>query len=172
MKNKLKQHFGNYLNSAWRPSVLVLACLLLYGLCSWWKIMDVLAPASLFLVGLALLGLPIAGCWNLFRKRWNIGIANLIMFPILGGVSYAALAIIAIASVYGPSEDSFGKDLKIPKDLAVTEPLARHKKSRGGEEDPFQQAMLASVATSGNGDPSVTPVAAKMQSPLARSSSL
>jgi len=65
--------------------------------------------------------------------------------------------------VMGPSEDGFADNLVIPADLAVTEPLEMAKGFFGIRErvpqenaDAFQATLIATLADSGTGDPSVT----------------
>jgi len=55
------------------------------------------------------------------------------------------------------SEDGFAKDLTIPADLEVAEPLPKPTKSYGGLEDPFQQALLEVWAVEPTADPCIVP---------------
>ncbi|MBN2133878.1 MAG: hypothetical protein JW741_30530 [Sedimentisphaerales bacterium] len=55
------------------------------------------------------------------------------------------------------SEDGFAKDLTIPADLEVAEPLPKPTKGYGGLEDPFQQALLEAWAVEPTADPCVVP---------------
>lgn len=66
------------------------------------------------------------------------------------------LAVISLGRMF-QSEDGFAKDLTIPDNLEVVEPLSEPARGWGGSDDPFQEAILAASSVTPTADPCVVP---------------
>ena len=96
------------------------------------------------LLAVALLGIVIVGIWHCTRKRWARGLVSLfVMFPLLVGVSLLGGSFLAVACIFGPSEDGYGKDIVIPPDMKMEEPDQLQDNGRGAPtEDPEGKELI------------------------------
>lgn len=111
-----------------------------------WKL-AVHADAVGILVGLSFLGVLSASIWNFIKRRWVKGVLNLLALPVCG----AATAFAMFASMFGPSEDGFGKDIVIPPDMKVESPL-ESRPPTSPATDSEGQALIASFSANSAGD--------------------
>jgi hypothetical protein len=94
------------------------------------------------------------------------------------GLAVPALGIIAMMSMFGPSEDHFADHLTIPTDIEISEPLSDTSgifgKVAGAEMDDFQAEIRAAVTTVGGSNPEFIPAlpalreASTLEAPLFR----
>lgn len=147
---------------------------------SWWlsPIIYLIVAAPLFagvkiyepyflIVVLALLAMLVVAAINIFKRRWRIGISNLLSFTICGTLSLAA---IMLHSVFEPGEDSFSNNLSIPTDIEITIPKdVSNQKS--DQSDAFQMAVLGALNSGNHDSHSVNTEIASLQKAHANSNS-
>jgi hypothetical protein len=113
-----------YFNSWWLPA-LVYICLLggfTTTSLSQWNPLAFVPDVLFFIAGLAFLGLIAASIWNLIKKRWGKGVINVLLIFGCGAATVYAFALLMFASMFGPSEDGFADNLKIPEGIEIFGP--------------------------------------------------
>jgi hypothetical protein len=155
---RLKNIPAAYFNSWWIPSAICLALVIAFTatalLC--WNWVAVIFPVIFVCLAISCLGVLLAGVWNLFRRRWAKGVANLLLLLVCFIASFGWMGLLMLESMVGTSEDGFADNLSIPSDVEVAEPLNELVAAPGGEEDTFQQSLLSSLSSAGNDDPTLT----------------
>lgn len=113
-----------YLNSWWLPALSFIVLLSVFTAAAFppSRLHPFLTQGLFYLAGIAFCGVIGAAVWNLAKKRWVNGIINALLSFGCGLTAVAALALLAVASLYGPSEDGFADDLAIPEGIEVAEP--------------------------------------------------
>ena len=140
MKIRAKQILPLYFNSWWVPAAVCLLLLVAFSgaaLPPWQPLATLVNVLFVCLAG-AFLGILSASVWNFIRKRWAKAIVNLLMLPMCGVAALFALTFLMVASMFGPSEDHFADELKIPEGIAISEPRDESHAEPGGPEDTFQ----------------------------------
>jgi hypothetical protein len=155
---RLKNIPTAYFDSWWLPSVICLVLVVVFTLAAplCWKWLADISPVMFICLSISCFGILLAGVWNLFRKRWAKGVANLALLLVCSFASFSWVALLMLESVSGPNEDGFTDNLYIPSNVEVAEPLDELVAEPGGEEDTFQQSLLASLSSAGNDDPTLT----------------
>ncbi|MEI6168895.1 MAG: hypothetical protein WCS52_17070 [bacterium] len=103
--------------------------------------------ALFIVIGLSFLGMLVAALWNLGHRRWGNGVANLLAVPLCGIVGFFAVGFIVFASMFGPSEDGFGKDIVIPPDMKLEIPLGPQAITNRPASDTEGMALIDSFST-------------------------
>ncbi len=154
MKLTPKRILESYFNIWWLPTLVFLVFLGGFTVATipHWKPFVIIANGMIVLVGIALLGVLAASLWNLVKKRWEKGIINLLLLPVCGVAAFFVFGFLMFASMFGPSEDGFADNLTIPDNIEVSEPKNEIDAQRGGEEDTFQAALMASLEVAGSTD--------------------
>ncbi|MEM7144195.1 MAG: hypothetical protein AAF591_03605 [Verrucomicrobiota bacterium] len=113
-----------YFNSWWLPTLLFLVLLGCFTAAAipHWAFLSFVSNGLFCLAGLAFLGIVASAVWNLIKKRWTKGIANLLLLFGCGAATYIAFGFLMFASMFGPSEDGFADNLKIPEGIEIAEP--------------------------------------------------
>ena len=107
----------------------------------------------LVLLGVSLVGMLAAGVWNFVRKQWVRGIVNLLMLPLIAVAASLGLGLVMFASMSGPSEDGFGKDIVIPLDMALEEPRPERQDPDAAKHIDPEGAEFVSVFSDQTGWP-------------------
>lgn len=159
----MKRFLSRYFLSWWIPAashVCVLATWAVSALASSPK----LWPVSLGLfIGLLLtfLGLVGAAAWNLFKRRWRVGIINSALVLACGYTTLLTLGFVAMATLFGPAEDGFADNLKIPEGIEIAEPASAETKpvpsSTAIAVDEWQTMVRKALESPGSTDPTITP---------------
>jgi hypothetical protein len=159
----VKEAFKRYLNSAWLPA-LAFGCVL-----GAWVLVEFLPSrpmggVSNILVCLAVvtfLGILAATLWNLIQQRWLFALVNGVLFFASAFAAFVFLAAFMFSSLFGPSEDGFADNLKIPEGIPIAEPeyatreAAPARASEGTDE--FQKSIREALAIPGGDDPQFIP---------------
>ena len=123
----LRKSLAAYFQSAWLPGIVTGGCLVSTAVAHLvalrWPSFSTLTNFAALLLGLSLLGILASGITQLVRRHWRGGLINLVLFPVLTVGAFVVLGIFAIHSMFGPSEDGFGKDIVIPPDMVLENPL-------------------------------------------------
>lgn len=82
------------------------------------KYFDQIAGCILLIVSI---GLLISGIRKLIKKEFKIGIIQIVSFFLAG---FAIMIITTFAVMFGPSDDFFADDLKIPNNITISEPIS------------------------------------------------
>ncbi|MEI7851868.1 MAG: hypothetical protein WCH86_08550 [Kiritimatiellales bacterium] len=160
MITRIKKSISRYFNSRLIPAGVTLLLLGTFAITiavCFRKPVDILLGILSLLLGLSLLGILSASIWNFIKKRWAKGTVNLLSFllcsvivGIIGGGS------LIFYSMFGPSEDGFGKDIVIPPDMNVESPLNPRTSTNSPAIDTEGDALVASIfTTNGNREISV-----------------
>lgn len=154
--------FRSYFNSWWLPFVVMLGALGTFiagtradRINPYLNLPDFVGLGLLLLLGLTLVGIPLAAAWNFSRKRWGKGLTNfvaavLVMIPVVGFCSMAYHFL-------GPSEDGFADDLTIPQDIEISAPQDVWRDYQGGPGDTFQACLLTAIKERSSGNSAITP---------------
>lgn len=131
-----KTIWKTYFNSWWLPSVVFLpvAIPLFAGF--------VESGLYLLTVVFALLGIFAVSLINLFKRRWRIGIANLLSFAACSTIS---LSMIMFYTLFGPGEDGFADNLTIPTNIEIAIPKNVSNQKSKQADDAFQMAVLGAL---------------------------
>ncbi len=158
---KPKQVISNYFSSWWVPATTCLALLAALTIAALlhWRPFAIVSNILFVCLAVVFLGILGAAVWNFTQKRWAIGTANLVLFPLCGAVAVVAMGSLMFASVFGPSDDGFADNLSIPNDIEVAEPQSELDAEPGASEDTFQQSLVAALASPGNNDSTITATA-------------
>jgi hypothetical protein len=164
MKRRLRKITAAYFNSWWMPSAISLALLIIFTVTALprWRWITIISNVIFVCLAISFLGILAAGVWNLVKKQWARGTANLVLLLVCGGASFVAMGFLMFASMFGPSEDGFADNLSIPTDVEVTEPIREFEAAPGKAEDAFQRSLLTSLASAGNDDPTITADVSKL----------
>jgi hypothetical protein len=127
-----------------------------------WKPLAVAANVLFCIAVLAFLGLIAASIWNLMKKRWAKGIINLFLLFGCGAATFFAFGLLMFASMFGPSEDGFGDNLKIPEGIEIAEPEPDASNtmdvSTARGTDELQQSVHKALTVAGGDVTEFTPV--------------
>jgi len=85
---------------------------------------------------LTIIGILAIGIYQLIKKWWKKGIINLILFLCSLLISFVIIVALSIVMMFfSPSEDGFGKNIKIPADMVLEEPLKESSIVEKPEQD-------------------------------------
>ena len=151
--NKL---LARYFNSGWLPALVYLCLLVAFTISaiSRWTALIVVDGVLFGLGALAFLGIMAASLWNLIKKRWELGVINLVMVVGCGMATVFAFGFLLFATMFGPSEDGFADDLTIPEGIEIADPDPEVTTAREGNtlqgSDELQDMVRQALATPGN----------------------
>jgi hypothetical protein len=152
-----------YFTSWWLPSLLflvVLGCFTATAIPQW-RFLTLVAIGLFFLGAIAFLGIIVATVWNLIQKRWACGLANLALVCGCGAATFFAFGFLMFASMFGPSEDGFADNLKIPDGIEIAEPEldVTSPRSVGVSDgtDDLQEIVRKALSVPGNSREEFTP---------------
>lgn len=158
MKNVFKRFLTRYFNSWWIPTLLFF--ILLVGFIAAaiprWEPLAIVANALFCAAGVAFLGVISAAIWSLIKKQWSKGIVNVLLVVVCSAAMIFAFGFLMVASMFGPSEDGFADNLKIPSNIEIVEPGKELDAQPGRERDAFQAALLAALETPGGADATIS----------------
>jgi len=133
----MKDVLEKYFNSSWIPIVLVLLLSILNSALIMAEMnnhdLSIYVDMYGYFVQLFVLGILIAGIWNLYKKRWVKAIINIL---------FVLLPMFLMYGIFGASEDNFAKKLAIPTDIEVFEPRKRQNNINIDKHDAFQVALF------------------------------
>jgi len=155
VKRVLRACVGKYFHAWWLPVTLSTLTLGLFVLVYFVRPFGFLEVLLILFVLFAasLLGVLVVAINRWVKRRW---LAAGLQFAFLIGMLFALRKGPFLPMLeMGPSEDGFADNLVIPADLAVTEPLELLGPGSKGNTDAFQASLIATLAGSGTGEPSV-----------------
>ena len=95
------------------------------------------------------------------KKRWGKGIINLFLILGCGATTFFAFGLLMFASMFGPSEDGFADNLKIPEGIEIAEPGPDTSDTMGvstaEETDELQDSVRKALAVPGGDVAEFTP---------------
>ena len=148
MPARLRKSLAAYLQSAWLPGIVTCGCLVITSVAHLvalrWPSCYSLTNFAALLLGLSLLGILASGITQLVRRHWRSGLINLVLFPVLTVGAFVVLGIFAIHAMFGPSEDGFGKDIVIPPDMVLENPLPKTWATNAPAGDALGNQLIAS----------------------------
>ena len=130
MRIKPKGVTALYVSSWWLPFVAAFCTLLAFVvLCAvitafvLGNFLGLMATWLLILLGLSSVGIFVAAIWNLVKKRWAIGLVNLlVMLPLLMIAGLFGFGFLMMASILGVSEGGLGQEIVISPETEAEEP--------------------------------------------------
>jgi hypothetical protein len=166
----VKKLLTRYFSSRWLPA-LVYICLLggfTISATARWAPLAWVANVLLWITGLAFLGLIAASIRNLARKQWGTGIINVVLVFGCGAATFVAFGFLMVASMFGPSEDHFADNLKIPAGIEISEPVpdtsAASDVSPASRTDELQDLVRKALAVPGGQVAEFTPAMPSLRS--------
>lgn len=158
MRNSFKKFLTVYFNSWWLPIFVFLILLGSFTMTavSRWKVLSILAIVLFLASVLGFSGIISASIWNLVKRRWAKGIVNMFFVFTSGVVTFFVFGFLLFVSMFGPSEDGFADNLKIPLNIEVVEPGKELETQFGTQRDAFQAVLLAALQTPGNEDTTIS----------------
>lgn len=111
------------------------------------------AGGLLLLLGLSVLGILVAAGWNLAKKRWRTGSLTALTFLPVAAIPLLLIMAIMSDPLFGnfDDKDDFGKDIVIPPDMTLEEPLKPGDLAAAGAVDREGDALVATFAGTGKG---------------------
>lgn len=160
----MKRFFELYFTSWWLPSLVYLGLLAGFSAValSTWRPLVVAANCLTGMMGIALLGLPAVSIRHFTKKQWSRGVTSLFLIVGCGFATVLAAGFLALATMFGPSEDGFADNLKIPEGIEIAEP--EQDASEEGEitalggTDDLQDAVRKALTVPGNGKAELSPL--------------
>jgi len=159
----IKQILVKYFNSWWIPALVYLCVFAGFLTTAVFETRSLRIPIDVLLlgVGIAFLGLLVACIWNLAKKRWRVGIINLLFILGCLAVSFVGIGYVFVMSMFGPSEDGFADHLTIPEGIEIAEPEQDRtdpwQAELSEERDWFQVSIRNALAEKGDGDSKFVP---------------
>ena len=148
MPARLQKSLVAYFQSAWLPGIVTCGCLVITSVAHLvalrWPSCYSLTNFAALLLGLSLLGILASGITQLVRRHWRSGLINLVLFPVLTVGAFVVLGIFAVHAMFGPSEDGFGKDIVIPPDMVMENPLPKTWATNAPAGDALGNQLIAS----------------------------
>ena len=147
---QLRKTVTAYFRSAWLPGAVAGGCLIITVavllVAMRWSSFSLLANFAELLFGLSVFGVLASGITQLIRRQWRGGIINLILFPVLSFITSASIFVIYAS--FGPSEDNFGKDIIIPTDMVLENPLPETCATNAPAHDVLGDQLRAAFSVS------------------------
>ncbi|MEO7677292.1 MAG: hypothetical protein ABIV39_11070, partial [Verrucomicrobiota bacterium] len=158
MKAAFNQLAKIYFFSPWLPSVFALA---VFGLLfvNELKLHIQFISLVLLLVFIgSVLGVLAAGIVQLIKGRKLWGTINLMALPVIGLIAFLGIGFIALEGLFSDEPDNFGKNIIIPADMNVSDPVENFEEPGEPAIDQLTENIVAAFTTSGvsNGNPSVS----------------
>lgn len=148
MKLDFKNIVSKYLNSGFIPFFTFLLMGFLLVFLSKFFYLTILSVILPFVLIVSFAGILLAALWNFRKKRWLPGVLNLVIFVapfIIFVFCFRSFLVSSKRNLSGSVRgDSFGRDIVIPPDLHMEEPLS-------------DQVMVVNSATDPAMDPALDP---------------
>lgn len=135
-----------YFASPWRPPALALVLGGLLALADWKLDSPLLSLGLLFALAGSLLGVFVAGIYQLTQRRWLSGLGNLAALPLIGLLLLRTLFLLMFTALFDDGPDDFGKDIIIPADMAVSDPVESFEEPGEPVRDAFAQQLIAAFS--------------------------
>lgn len=121
----MKRYFAIYFSSWWLPAFLYIFLLASFAISAipGGKSLALVSNILFCVAGLAFLGLIAASVWSLIMKQWGRGFIGLLLVLACGVATTLVFGFLMFASMFGPSEDGFADNLKIPEGIEIAEPV-------------------------------------------------
>ncbi len=159
----MKRIFETYFTSWWLPSLVYLGLLAGFSgaALSTWRPLVVAADCLTWMMGIALLGLLAVSIRHFIKKQWGKGFVSLLLIVGCGVATVLAVGFLAFATMFGPSEDGFADNLKIPEGIEIAEPerdaSEESEAASFGGTDELQDAVRKALTIPGNDKVELTP---------------
>lgn len=147
MKATFKQLAKNYLFSAWLPSALALV---IFGLLFANELKvhtPFLGLALLLALLVSLLGILVSGIIQLIKGRKLWGAINLVALPLIGLLVAWGIGFLMFAELFNDEPDNFGKNIVIPADMQVSDPVESFDEPSEHVIDEFTEKVIAAFST-------------------------
>jgi len=158
MKMKLKKSFLVYVNSWWIPTAIFFVLLFWFTIVTLlnWQTLVTLSNILFGCMAVAFVGVLCSTGWHFIKRRWKKGLTSLLMILVCGFAAIGAMLFLTGSTMFGPSEDGFAYNFKIPDNLEIAEPLHELNTEPVKKDDGFQIALLLALETPGNNDSTIT----------------
>ena len=152
-----------YCNSRWLPALIFLVLLGCFtaAAISQSEFLNSMANGLFYLAALAFIGVLGVAIWRLSKKGWRQGAVNVLSAFACTVATFFAFGFLMFASMFGPSEDGFADNLKIPDGIDIAEPesdlyLATNV-SLNDSSDQLQERVRKAQSVPGNNKVEFTP---------------
>lgn len=106
----------------------------------------------------SLVGIFVSGIIQLVKGRKLWGAINLVALPIIGLIAVWGIGFIAFAGLFNDEPDNFGKDIVIPADMKVSDPVESFNEPGEPAVDELTENIVAAFTTNAvsSGSPRVS----------------
>lgn len=146
----IRRFSRDYFSSAWIPSALSLGIFGLLFLNELKLHFGWIGFALLLALVLSLLGVLASGIYQVFKGRKLWGAINLLAIPLIGWVMAMGIGFLFFSMLFNDKPDNFGKDIVIPADMQVSDPVDQFEEPGGSASDQFTENIVAAFSTIGN----------------------
>lgn len=136
----------SYFLNPWRPFVLVVVISGLFFANEFKGNLPYIGPPLLLAMTSSLLGLLGAAFFQLIKGRKLWGAINLMAFLLVALLIFKALAFLVFSAMFSNEPDNFGKDIVIPVEMKVAEPVDHFDEPDGPVHDELTSSITAAFA--------------------------
>lgn len=145
----IKRCTSRYFRSGWIPFVSFLVLLGAMIVCEFVGHCAPVSTGLFFGCVAALFMIPVVAVYQLAKKMRAKGFINLGLFAVSLVVGCFAIGFLMFWSMFGPSEDGFGKDIVIPPDMEIETPFNMPFMTNNPAVDPEGQLLIAAFKDGG-----------------------
>jgi hypothetical protein len=158
LKAAFNQLAKKYFFSVWLPSVFALLVLGLLFVNELKLHIPFIGLALLLTFVGSLVGIFVSGIIQLVKGRKLWGAINLVALPIIGLIAVWGIGFIAFAGLFNDEPDNFGKDIVIPADMKVSDPVESFNEPGEPAVDELTENIVAAFTTNAvsSGSPRVS----------------
>jgi hypothetical protein len=147
LKDAFSQLARRYFSSAWLPALIALVVFGLLFLNELKLHIPFLGWVLLLVLAASLLGILGSGIFQMIKGRKLWGAINLMALPLVGLVVLRGFGYLMFAEMFNEEPDNFGKNIVIPTDMKVSDPVESFNEPGEPAIDELTENIVAAFAT-------------------------
>jgi hypothetical protein len=147
LKAALKKIAAGYFLSVWLPATLGLLFLIIFYVSELKVHIGPVASISFYALLLSLAGVFVSAIAQFVKRRVGKGLINMGAFAVIGFLFVGTLGAAMFNSLFDDEPDNFGKDIVIPADMKISDPLESFAEVDGPATDELTQKITAAFST-------------------------
>jgi hypothetical protein len=154
----LKRLAKRYFFSAWLPSALALAVFGLLFVNELKLHIPFVGIVLLLALVAGIVGILVSGIVQLVKGRKLWGVINLFALPLIGLIVVWGMGFLMFAGLFNDEPDNFGKNIVIPADMKVSDPVDDFNEPGEPAIDELTEKIVAAFTTNGihSGSPRIS----------------
>jgi hypothetical protein len=136
-----------YFLSAWLPSALAVLFFAVFYFSQLNLKIDSLGWPSFYAVILSLGGLFVSAIVQFVKGRKLYGAANLVSLTVIAFLFVGSIGALMFENMFSDEPDNFGKDIVIPADMKISDPVESFDEVGGPVSDELTQEIIAAFST-------------------------